>query len=245
MNGAEGKHFLVTNAMKPRAMERIASPSLLSEADLTSLSQLSLSALAFLARSVGAVPTASAQETATRIGDRARIEAKIDHEANLQPPVAATNAIVPAMTPPDAAVVPLSRADLMKKKVDELKVILRQKNLKSPTKKAEMVDLLLRANNVKSNELEEAKRKLVAAKTTIIAPHHSHYRNTFNAIDLHDRFWNKRQDHHALRFWRSKFIISLLQSGMINAWVLCSQSTPITFETYCQSLTQKLFDFLK
>ena len=133
-----------------------------------------------------------------------------------------------------------SRESLIKKNVTELKQILRAKSAKIPKTKQGMIDSILSLNSIHPDQVKLAADVLKAGQNTNSAPHHSHNRMSFNTVDLHDRFWNRRQDHLAVRNWRAKFVLSKLQCVLINAWVLYAQHDKIGFEEYGQTLAEKL-----
>ena len=59
-------------------------------------------------------------------------------------------------------------------------------------------------------------------------PHHDLYRDQFNSIDLHDQCWYKLQGNYKVRNWRAKFILSILEVGLVNSYALYTCYHPRT-----------------
>jgi hypothetical protein len=76
------------------------------------------------------------------------------------------------------------------------------------------------ARSVSGNTIQVTKRLLEEARGNGERVLHNKYVANFNAIDLHDRLWYSLQNHHALHTWQSKFTMSLLISGVVNAIVV-------------------------
>ena len=75
--------------------------------------------------------------------------------------------------------------------------------------------------------------------------HHHHYRKHFNGVDLQDRYFYALQHRsNTLRNWRAKFIVSLLEMGIVNAFSLHSEFTSLTFKQFRTSLSSSLLSFV-
>lgn len=80
-----------------------------------------------------------------------------------------------------------------------------------------------RCNNVHQHvsQQKEVKHHIECRYLVGNAPIHDFYRDHFNLIDLHDRYWYRAQDSHHNHSWKSKLLLGNMKIAMINAWVAC------------------------
>ena len=116
-----------------------------------------------------------------------------------------------------------ARQQLEGKKIPELKVMLKELRAKIPGKKPQMIDTILKLQRLPTANIDRARASLTSGSRRGEGFVHQHYRRWFNGVDLHDRYWNRRQDHHTIKSWRAKFVFSLFQSSIVNGWVLHNQ----------------------
>jgi hypothetical protein len=84
---------------------------------------------------------------------------------------------------------------------------------------------------------------LQAAPTAIhtsTPPHHMLYREHFNGVDLHDRYWYRFSFCFRCNNWRTKMLLSLFGSAVVNAWVLGCEDTNLDLALFRIGLTEKL-----
>lgn len=71
---------------------------------------------------------------------------------------------------------------------------------------------------------------------------HTFYRTHFNLIDLHDRYFYKAVSEHHCRDWKKKFLMGLLTSALVNAWVLHCVRSPSSMKSFNLSLAHNLLN---
>ena len=106
---------------------------------------------------------------------------------------------------------------------DELICLMKRYGLFAPkraTKSQLIKNYLEPAKEVSSQTLANIRTAVLRASSKTDAAHHDHYLSMFNAIDVHDRFWYDIPEYHFFRHWEAKYIFSILNSGLINLWVL-------------------------
>jgi len=112
-----------------------------------------------------------------------------------------------------------SQAALQQKTVEELQQMAKEKNIKVSGRKTDIIKGILKAVSISSSAVNTVKTELLGSSKDHPI-HHLHYRQSFNPIDIHDRSWNRLQNQHTVTNWKAKFTMGLLQSSLINSWVL-------------------------
>ncbi len=65
---------------------------------------------------------------------------------------------------------------------------------------------------------ERLQLQLYDTKLTAEAPHHTVYRQEFNAEDLQNRMWYKAESNEPVRYWTHKMLWSLLRTSLMNSY---------------------------
>ena len=128
-----------------------------------------------------------------------------------------------------------SKEVLRKMKVVELKDLAKEKKIKVKGKKENMVEkilVMLAPTEAETTKQDATLKKFDELTFTGLAIHHDLYRSTFNSIDIHDRHWNSCKYTFALLSWRSKMLLSILGSAVINAWVLLRENHEISLREF-------------
>jgi len=84
---------------------------------------------------------------------------------------------------------------------------------------------------------EEAKFKNILsqiekAEIETEPPHHSLYRDKFNGVDLHDRYWYKLNYNYQVKNWHTVYAFCLFKVGVINSWVIFNELKRIDMDEY-------------
>lgn len=103
-----------------------------------------------------------------------------------------------------------------------------------------MENIITHQNQQPTSAIIEEQLKTGSVKTDPL--HHSHYRATFNAIDLMDRYWYDLQQHHTIHKWQAKYIISVLQVGIINSWTCAKFYEDISLLEWYEKLAHVMTD---
>ena len=69
----------------------------------------------------------------------------------------------------------------------------------------------------------------------VTGPLHSHCRECFNFVGLHDIYVSVLQKKYIISNWESKFIMSLLESSLINCFAIHPHFCKTDFGSYCKS----------
>ena len=101
-----------------------------------------------------------------------------------------------------------------------------------------MVSIILSSQLISQDELNSIKNKFLSASQQKPAPHHNYYHSNFNAVDIHDGFWNKLQNHHSVRNWKSKMILALLDIGLVNSWSIYNSFKSITLMEFYENIAK-------
>ncbi len=70
--------------------------------------------------------------------------------------------------------------------------------------------------------------------------HHRAYRANFNAVDKHNKLWYQFNYKFRLQNWRAKFVLSLMETAVLNAFVLSNFSRRTDLKDFRNSLVNKL-----
>jgi hypothetical protein len=134
--------------------------------------------------------------------------------------------------------------DLEGKTVKELKRIIRERKVVTKKKrKSDMISAILRHNAVPPDAQSRVGRQLLLAPRVDGDIHHAHYKEHYNSIDQHDRYWYQLECQHPISQWRAKFILSVLQSSMINSWILFKYFGGLGLREYREEIIKSIFEF--
>jgi len=114
--------------------------------------------------------------------------------------------------------------DLDQKRVPELQEICRSMRLPTSGVRADLIGRIRDAQQVTEERVKAVDQQLKSGAHPGAAPHHAHYRQWFNGVDLQDAKWYSMQSPHPIHNWRAKFIISVLEVGMVNCFALSDQT---------------------
>jgi len=136
-----------------------------------------------------------------------------------------------------------SLQELQKLNLDALKEICKDLGLKSSGKlKSDIIKEIIEAKKVSNEQSSRFLAALQQSSSKESPPHHTKYRDAFNAIDIHDKKWYKLQNHHAITKWKPKFIFALLGSGVVNSHILYSHFQKEKFLFFAEELAYQLCD---
>ena len=109
--------------------------------------------------------------------------------------------------------------------------------------KRELVSLLAGAYNATTPNLSQFEDDLKNSVQSTHPLHHQHYRDHFNGIDFIDHYWYTLQHKKStIKSWKSKFIMSLIEVGVVNAFVL-NQGVNCTFVQFASEIAIKGLPF--
>jgi len=70
---------------------------------------------------------------------------------------------------------------------------------------------------------------------------HQFYRQYFNAIDCHDRYWYKLPYNYQVKSnWKTVYLFCILKVGLINTWVLHNELVRIDLKDYLIDIAKYL-----
>ena len=127
----------------------------------------------------------------------------------------------------------------------QLAALCKQYGLPSTGRKDKIISMLMKCQSITTNQIQDILRKLEAtssnsSKTT---PHHTHYKESFNSVDILDRYYYQIQNKR-IENWKSKYIISLLDIACVNSYSIYSLYNPnkcSTFVEFCDLLCKSFF----
>ncbi len=250
LKSGDGCHFLCTNAFRSdikRHSEPIR-PSF-STQDVSTLSSISISTLSSIAVALGVALDADERKLALAICQHVSSSTTQEQDDSSTSP---TISNVPqnqqiVLIPLEAAgnqnssssvdrETRYSEEELKSKTMQELNTICQTKYHKKGKRKSESISIIMDGQNITQSDIEGMRGRLSTEHQQIPTLHHQHYRDTFNFVDLHDRWWNELQMNHTIISWRSKFIISILETGLINAFVLYRHLKNVDLLEFCKQI---------
>ena len=218
----EGEHFLVTNAFCEAETETLNQSPAFSADQVKTFSKIGMRGLAAIANGLGI----------SLEGDELSMAKAIVKHVS---PNSLSTEVETFNNPINNQASSCPTQELLKKSIKELQSMAKDLKIKSTGRKDELVQALISAYQIKADKLALTKQQL-RKSGTINAIQHDHYRRTFNAIDLHDRHWNLLQNHHTINSWKAKFVLSLLQSGLVNAFVIQKHFENISLLEFAQKV---------
>lgn len=126
--------------------------------------------------------------------------------------------------------------------VTQLSKIAKERGVKHGKLKKDLIQNLLKDQQISQTDVICAKKSLESATSSQTPLHHEYYRRNFNAIDLIDKAWYSLQNHHTIQEWESKYIISVLQLGILNSWTLFKFFENVSLLEFYEKLAKDLLD---
>ena len=74
-------------------------------------------------------------------------------------------------------------------------------------------------------------------------PHHNYYRSHFNGVDLHNRYWYAFSFSFKVNHWRTKLLLSMLGSAVVNSWVLSCEQVMNEYKSFRVDAARDLCKF--
>lgn len=228
----EGEHFLATTAFVDNA-PNIRDPPMKS-AQISHLSKIDLRSLSILGNMIGVEISADAATLASSIA--AKINSKVSNESVQDIQNESMNASKSNEKEKDN-----TNLELPKLRMPQLVAMAKELGLKTAGKiKDSLIQSIVVAKELQNDEIQMMIKNLTDSTKSSNPPHHSAYKDNFNGVDIHDKKWYELQSHHTIHSWRSKFSLSLLQSGIVNAYVAYRHFEVITFTDFCLQLSVEL-----
>jgi len=98
----------------------------------------------------------------------------------------------------------------------------------SREKKEDLVNYLYELLNGDRSDYELALELLDQASASVPYSAHTVYKQYFNIIDVHDKFWYCYHYGFDVRHWRTKVIMGIMMTSLINAWCLYCEKSKIS-----------------
>jgi len=227
----EGELFVASTAFQ--AARRKVRELLVTEDGVKALAKVGLRGLVVLADMVGLQAQGEEHALATAIAAAVNFRAPIVDGPLPVPgdaPIVAENSVAASQG-----------EDLKGKKLPELRTIAKGLNIRTGGKKrSEVATAITERRTIKQGDVARVTRELDSSASAEQGELHKKYRESFNAIDLHDKQWYAIEGHHSVHSWRAKFVLSLLQSGVVNAWVVMKHREQIAIGDFAFQLGLQL-----
>jgi len=95
---------------------------------------------------------------------------------------------------------------------------------------------------VNPDQVLKFSRKLAESPKSTPPVMNQYYCSQFNTVDLHDQFWEKIQNKHAIHSWRACFVLAILYTGIINSWSLAVCQENCELQEFYDALAKFLLD---
>ncbi len=202
--------------------------------DVKLMEGLSTRALSFLVNAVGGDVSADSREMAHSIATLGN------------PVVPSPAAVIGGEELLQSQVHPeYSHEQLAAMTVPELTQILKDKQIRCKKKKKnDLVEAIKRVQLIPADLGQLMYEQLQDSSRSRGGVHHDFYRDYFNSVDRHDYHWYSLKTVHTVVEWRSKLIFSILQSSMVNAWVLYCHQKRVTLIEFREAIIRAIFDDL-
>jgi len=129
--------------------------------------------------------------------------------------------------------------ELNSKTVKSLRDLCKQHNIR-PGKRKKM-DLALHIYQVLTNPERIPKRDTVLKELRksfhTDASHHIFYRENFNAVDLHDRFWYSFNYNYIVKDWKQTYFFALFKMALINSWVIYNEKERVKLLEFLEEVS--------
>lgn len=228
----DAEHFLATNAFVYEKDVEVQPP--MSKSQISILSKMDVRSLSILSNMLGINMQSSATCLAASIASKVNSFARNNREElnEQENPIASTSQ---SQNQPDPD------QDLDKMTVKQLSVVAKDLGIKSSGKKRkDLLEDIKEAKKLKEDQVQVVLDELDASPSNTQPAHHEMYKKHFNGIDLHDKMWYKLQNHHSIYSWRAKYTLSLLQSSLVNSFIVYRHFEEIHFLKFCERLSMDL-----
>ena len=228
----DAEHFLATTAFFDTQKPEKELP--MNRAQISLLSKLDSKPLSIISNIMGLNMEGGSYALAACIASKVNAVArnKSNHSLSHQNPVASTS-----NTEDQGDHDP----ELENMTLKDLVIKAKEFGVKSAGKRKEkLLQDVIEAKKLKEDKVQIILNELSSSSNTTKAPHHSMYKSRFNGVDLHDKMWYKLQNHHSIYSWRAKFTLGIIQSGLINSYVVYKHLNEIHFLKYCEQLSDEL-----
>lgn len=140
-----------------------------------------------------------------------------------------------SQVPPQAQVVAMTKDQLFELTIAELKVLCKQKGIKTSGTKVILVERMVPYFNMTSSTavtIEQNKASCISGKKSGYNMLHSTYKENFNAVDRINRWWYMYDYKYKVCNWRAKLLFGTLKLSLINSWTLANEIKKIDYETF-------------
>jgi len=130
----------------------------------------------------------------------------------------------------------------------ELKAICKTHNIRSGSRKEDVINSILARVEVvhrKFSEVEKMHHTLTEHWFKGDGPLHITYKENFNWVDLVDRAWNAVEEHHLYQHWTAKYLRFLMRFAVYNAMVHSQQNHGQNWLQFRETLAKQIIASLK
>lgn len=124
----------------------------------------------------------------------------------------------------------------------DIKEILEGKGLGKGGRKSDQIQRIINNQDVNEEDVRNVLENLRRSGREGEALHHKYYRRNFNSVDLHDGYFYSLQGKHRINQWKAKFVVSLLEVGLINAFALGKRGKRDTISKFRDDLTNRVLE---
>lgn len=138
-----------------------------------------------------------------------------------------------------------SAADLQGNKIPELKEICKKHHVPYGARKQNFIDNIITRSKLMNSDIDKAEGVLLALSKANFENMHipnKLYRQHFNLVDLVDRYCAQFKNGHGVNNWRTKYILNILRTAIVNCWVRTQTLFYSSWATYRESLAEKLLE---
>jgi hypothetical protein len=153
----------------------------------------------------------------------------------LPPPPSFEHVILPTFTLPV----------LLRMKLKDLRRLAKENNVRSGGKKEVVANRILSLCSPSGAQLGMQHNVLRDADAAIHhsdPPHHNRYREHFSGVDRHNRLWYRFRFSYRCCNWRTKILLSVLGSAVVNAWVLEREDAQTELDVFRATLSEQLLN---
>jgi len=140
---------------------------------------------------------------------------------------------------------------LSTKSVAQLREICAQHNIRpgSGKRKAELIstmEYILNPSETEDTQLRQLLHNISNTKFDTEAKQHQLYREKFNAVDLHDRYWYKLPYNYQVKSsWKAAYLFAVMKIALINSWVLHNELSRMELKEYLLKIVAFLLETAK
>lgn len=115
----------------------------------------------------------------------------------------------------------LTKEELLLRKVPELKEMCKVHNIKVSGRKEALIEAIIKRGRTihsKRSGIGAVRSKLEEDDHPGMGPVNALYKQTFNGVDLLDRYHGQVKEMHAVQHWETRMVLNLLRNATINSW---------------------------